>query len=89
MRDDGGRERVDNNIELVRGMIEDLLRGWEMPGREVEGVGDGFLDGEFFWGGGRRGLRVMMMLILLRTRARTGQKPQKDGYMSYLCESLS
>lgn len=33
---------------LLRGMIEELMRGVEESMRTVEGVGDDFLDGEFF-----------------------------------------
>lgn len=33
---------------LLRGMVEELMRGVEGSVGKVEGVGDGFLDGEFF-----------------------------------------
>lgn len=49
--------------ELLGGMVAELMRGMEEPVRKVEGVGDGFLDGEFFfffllgvWGGGELSL---------------------------------
>lgn len=57
----GGRqeeeEEEEEQEELLGRMVEVLLRGVEEPVRKVEGVGEGFLDGEFFfwrgvfWGG--------------------------------------
>lgn len=49
--------------ELLAAMVEELLRGVEAPVRKVEGVGDGFLDGQLFffpplegvWKGRRKG----------------------------------